>query len=410
MKILCCADIHMGRIPSVTYHEGLRSHSSWDAIVEKALELAIDVLLLAGDVVEQEDHWFEAYGPLLSGLQKLGEAGIQVIAVGGNHDYSVFPQLARESPHIKVLGLGGTWEHFDHKGVRFVGWSFAQRYMRENPLDSFPKDCVDGTALAVVGLLHCEVGSASTTPYAPVPPTAFLQTSIPWWVLGHIHKGGILQSGNAFYCGSPYALDSNEEGVHGAWLLETQGNFSWKDPEFILLCPYRFETCTVDLDGVQTEEDVRTHLTQSLRSFAFSLQCEGTLLCKLILVGSIARTLDIARILTREHLESLWLKVGACKVHPLPSYVDKTVLDIDLEKLTQGKDAIALLSAKLLDDRALEKMALHYKKLDEQSFNARPFQSLDQACKSEEEYRALAREAANRLLFSMVNSEVGGRV
>ncbi len=399
----------MGRIPSVAYQEGLASHTSWDAIVEKALELDVAVLVMAGDVVEQEDHWFEAYGPLLSGLQKLGEAGIQVIAVGGNHDYSVFPQLAKESPYIKVLGLGGTWEYFDHKGVRFVGWSFAQRYMRENPLDSFTKDLVD-TSLPVVGLLHCEVGSAPFTPYAPVPNDAFWQTSIPWWVLGHIHKGGVLKGGNAFYCGSPYALDSNEEGMHGVWLLEKQGASSWKDPKLLQLCPYQFETCTVDLDGVQTEEELRTRLTQRLREFASSLQCEGTLLCKLTLVGSIARTLAISKILTSEHLESLWIAVGVCKVHTLSSYVDNTVLDIDLEKLKEGKDAIALLANKLLDDDAVQQMALRYKRLDEESFNARPYQSLSQSAKSEEEYRVLAQQAAKRLLFSMVNSEQGGRV
>lgn len=407
MKILCCADIHMGRIPSVSYQQSLTSHSSWDAIVEKAIELAIDVLVLAGDVVQQEDHWFEAYGPLLAGLHKLGTAGIQTIAVGGNHDYSVFPQLSKESPFIRVLGLGGTWEHWDYEGVRFVGWSFEQRYMRENPLDSFREDLVD-TSLPVLGLLHCEVGSAPQTPYAPVPTNAFSPTTIPWWVLGHIHKAGLLRGGNAFYCGSPYALDSNEEGVHGAWLLENQGPSSWKDPKFLSLCPYRFETCTVDLEGVQTEEALRTTLTQALRSFASSLQCEGVLLCKLILDGCIARTLDVSKILTKEHLESLWLHVGACKVHTLPYYTDNTTLDIDLEKLTQGKDAMALLAAKLLDDDAVLQMALHYKRLDEESFSARPYQSLQQIVKTEQEYMHLAREAAKALLFSMVNNGQGG--
>ena len=258
--------------------------------------------------------------------------------------------------------------------------------------------------------MHCEVGSALTTPYAPVPNSAFSQTAIPWWVLGHIHKGGIQKGGNGFYCGSPYALDSNEEGSHGAWLLEKPEKSSWKDPKFLSLCPYRFEKHTVDLDGVQTEEEVRTRLTQSLRSFASPLQCEGALLCKLTLVGVIARTLDISKILTREHLESLWIGVGSCKVHTLSSYVDNTVLDVDLEKLKEGKDAIALLAAKLLDEHTVQQMALHYKRMDEESFNARPYQSLDQIPKSEEEYRALASEAAKRLLFSMVNSEVGGRV
>ena len=410
MKILCCADIHMGRIPSVMHPKNLTSHTSWDAIVEKALALTVDVLVMAGDVVDHDNHWFEAYGPLLAGLEKLGTEGIQVIAVGGNHDYSVFPQLAKESPYIRVLGLGGTWEHFDHKGVRFVGWSFAQRYMRENPLEYFNRDLVDDTDLPIVGLLHCEVGAAPLSQYAPIQKSAFSQTSLSWWVLGHIHKGGPIQEGNVFYCGSPYALDSNEEGSHGVWLLENPGNSFWKDPKFIQLCPYRFETCVVDLEGVKAEEDVRTSITQGLREFASSRQSEGTLLCKLVLVGCIGRTLDISKILTREHLESLWIPVGECEVHTLSTYVDNTTLDIDLIQLREGKDAIALLASKLLDDHAIEQMALHYKSLDEESFNASTYQILKQTPKSDEEYRRLAREAAKRLLFSMINSDQGGMV
>ena len=399
----------MGRIPSVPYQQDLTSHSSWDSIVEKALGLGVDVLVLAGDVVEEEDHWFEAYGPLFSGLEKLGGAGIQVVAVGGNHDYSVFPQLAQSSPYIKVLGLGGTWEHFDHKGVRFVGWSFAQRYMQENPLDSFPKELVD-TSLPLVGLLHCDVGAAPFTNYAPVSPSSFSQTSVPWWVLGHIHKGGILKGGRAFYCGSPYALDSNEEGAHGIWLLEKGQSSYWNDPQFLQLCPYRFETCLLDLEGVKTEDEVKTKLAQTLRTCGSSLQCEGLLLCKLTITGTIARTLDLSKILTVEHLERLWIPVGQCTVHCLSSYVDNTSLDIDLEKLSEGKDAIALMATKLLDEGSLKQMASHYKKLDEDSFNARPYQSLDQKPTSEAEYRRLARQAAKRLLFSMIHSEEGGRV
>ncbi len=401
----------MGRIPSVPYLDNLSSHSSWDAIVDKALELEVDALVLAGDVVEQENHWFEAYGPLLAGLETLGTAGIQVIGVGGNHDYSVFPRLAKESPHIHILGLGGTWGHFDYKGVRFVGWSFSQRYMKDNPLDSFNSELVD-TSLPLVGLLHCDVGSACTTPYAPVPSNAFSQTTIPLWILGHIHKGGIIHGGNAFYCGSPYALDSNEEGMHGVWLLERQESpiISWKDPVLLSLCPYRFETCSIDIDGATSEEDVLTGLTQALRKCATSSHHEGALLSKPILTGRIARTVDLSKILTREHLESLWIAVGECTVRTLCTYVDKTVLDIDLENLRNGKDAIALLANKLLDEQEIRTLALHYRRLDEASFNARPYQSLELRLKSEEEYMHLAKEAAKRLLFAMINKSQEGRL
>lgn len=399
----------MGRIPSVPHSENLFSHSAWYAVVEKALELAVDVLVLAGDVVEQEEHWFEAYGPLLAGLEKLGNAGIKVIGVGGNHDYSVFPSLAKDCPHIKILGLGGEWEQYDYKGVRFIGWSFAERRVQQNPLDSFDKSMTD-TDLDLLGLLHCDVGSAPYTNYAPVASHAFGQTSVPLWVLGHIHKGGIIKGCKAFYCGSPYALDSNEEGVHGPWLLEKEGKGTWKEPLLIPLCPYRFETVAVSLEGAKDEEDVRKALTQTLRDFAGSLPFRGTLLCSLDFVGTIARTLDIKGIFTEENLEALWFEAGDWKVHPLARFTDRTDLDVDLEKLAEGVNATALLAKKLLDKDALTKMAEQFRSIEKESFGSPAFQHVDQVMvpKSEEEYIHLVTQAAKRLLFSMIRSEQGG--
>ena len=409
MKILCCSDIHMGRIPSVPYMENLLSHSSWDAVVSKALELKADVLTLSGDVVEQEEHWFEAYGPLLSGLKKLGEAGVQVIGVGGNHDYSAFPSLAKESPHIKILGLGGEWEHFDHKGVRFVGWSFAERRVQQNPLDSFDHALTE-TELPLLGLLHCDVGAPPSSRYAPVALHDFSRTSVPLWVLGHIHKAEVLKGGNAFYCGSPYALDSNEEGMHGLWLLEKEEDKTWDEPKLVPLCPYRFESCTVSLDGVQSEDEARTALSRSLREFASEIPFGGTLLCSLILEGTIARTLDVRNIFTQEKLEVLWTQIGDWEVRPLARLKDNTVFDVDLQELSEGTSAIALLARKLLEESELKKMAAQYKSLDMESLHSPAFQHVDQSSiiKSEEEYIRLATQAAKRLLFAMINSEQGG--
>ncbi len=409
MKILCCADIHLGRIPSVPYLENLTSHSSWDAIVAKAIALNVDVLVLAGDVVEQEENWFEAYGPLLSGLEKLGKEGIKVIGVGGNHDYSVFPSLARDSTHIKLLGLGGEWEHIDYKGVRFVGWSFAERRVQQNPLDSFDRALAD-TDLPLLGVLHCDVGAPALSNYAPVPLSDFSRSPVPLWVLGHIHKGGVQKGGKAFYCGSPYALDSNEEGPHGLWLLEKEEKGTWKDPKLIPLCPYRFESCEVDLDGVQTEDDAKAALSRSLREFASQIPFAGTLLCSLVLTGTIARSLDVKAIFTQEKLEVLWSHVGEWEVRPLARLKDMTLLDVDLQELSEGTSATALLAKRLLDAQELRKMAEQYKSIEMESFNAPAFQHLKQGpvIRSEEEYVLLATQAAKRLLFSMINSEQGG--
>ena len=69
MKILACSDIHIGRIPSIPDTSLASSVSAWDAIVEQALDKHVDVVVLSGDVVDQDDAWFEAYGPLLKQLK-----------------------------------------------------------------------------------------------------------------------------------------------------------------------------------------------------------------------------------------------------------------------------------------------------------------------------------------------------
>ena len=70
-------------------------------------------MLLAGDVVEQEDDFYEAYGDLRRGVDRLAAAGVPVLGVSGNHDVQVLPRLADAVPGFRLLGRGGAWEARD---------------------------------------------------------------------------------------------------------------------------------------------------------------------------------------------------------------------------------------------------------------------------------------------------------
>ena len=409
MKILSCADIHMGRIPSVLNSANMTGSTSWEAVVEKAISLHVEVLVLAGDVVEQEQAWFEAYGPLVRGLEQLGNAGIQVIGVGGNHDAKIFPRLANESKDIKILGLGGVWEYFDYQEVRFVGWSFPGNHHQENPLAGFDPS-MTLTDKALLGILHCEANASPVySKYAPVSVHDFARTNIPWWVLGHIHKPGTLPSAKALYCGSPYALDSNEKGVHGVWLLETLAGSQWKTPQFIPICPYRFETCSVDLSKVSTDEEVQTSLTKSLRDFGSTLEGEEAVLCHLVLEGTIGKQVNLKRILTPENLRNFAIPLKEHMLYTLPDFEDHTELMLNLEELTQGAGPVALLARKLLDPACLSDLASKYQRLDEESFNASAYHLLNNE-HVENDYTLLAKNAGKRLLAAMLASSEGSQL
>src|SRR5690554_4611410 len=106
MKILACSDIHLGRISAVEGSD-LTGSSAWDAVVATAIAQEVDALVLAGDIVDNDDYWYEAYGSLLKGFDTLHNKGITIIAVAGNHDSSISPKIIKEKPFVNILGLNG---------------------------------------------------------------------------------------------------------------------------------------------------------------------------------------------------------------------------------------------------------------------------------------------------------------
>lgn len=404
MRVLACADIHMGRKPAFAPS----GHSSWDAIIEKALSLDVDVVVLVGDVVEQEKAWLSVYGPLLAGLQKLKDANIKVIGVGGNHDWNIFPRLAQDSDAITILGLNGKWEKLDIGCIRFLGWSFPSNHERHNPLQSFDDELLNPSRLSL-GLLHGDYGM-TVSDYAPIQEQDILRSKVDLWMLGHIHKKGKVGEVQAYYCGSPYALDVNEMGEHGAYLLETEGDLHFKPPVFVQLCPYRYETCPIDVTAVNDLDSLRGQLTRSIRTYVQNLKYEGTLYISALFTGFLAPLLHLDQVMTIAQEEAAFLfEEQGSVTYLLGRYEDQTELEIDLVQLSEGSGADALLARKLLDADELARYAKQYRNLHAQSYNSSAFSTLESKSLSMEAAMVLARQAGMQLLKAMVAQKEGDR-
>ena len=89
MKLLAVGDIHLGRTPSRLPPEladrarELGPAEAWRRAVNAAIAAEVGAVLLAGDVVERDDDFFEAYRELSQGVKRLTDAGIAVIGVAG---------------------------------------------------------------------------------------------------------------------------------------------------------------------------------------------------------------------------------------------------------------------------------------------------------------------------------------
>lgn len=64
MKLLAAADLHLGRalggVPS-QWAEQYSPRHAWTALIDEAVSRKVDAVLLAGDVVDRQNRFFEAY-------------------------------------------------------------------------------------------------------------------------------------------------------------------------------------------------------------------------------------------------------------------------------------------------------------------------------------------------------------
>ncbi|MEJ2679201.1 MAG: DNA repair exonuclease, partial [Gemmatimonadota bacterium] len=303
LTVLCAADLHLGRRPAGLAGTGvdrLSSADAWSNLVGRAVADGVDLVLLAGDVVDRFNRSFEAYGPLDQGIRSLKAAGIPVVAVAGNHDFDVLPDVAAEvgDGHLTVLGRGGAWERWTLKGqdgeprLHVDGWSFPDQHWHDDPtMDYDPaafgapggaRDSAPGSVggqapggmpggahgdVPVLGLVHGDLDQPAS-PYAPLATSRLRSLDVAAWVLGHIHTPSLREDPagpSILYPGSVQALKAGERGPHGAWLLELEPG---RRPAFrpVALSGVRYDRVDVDVGAVDDAAGLNAAVRTSLRA------------------------------------------------------------------------------------------------------------------------------------------------
>ena len=275
MKLLCAADLHLGRQPSRLagpVHgllDELSASVAWQRLVDVAIDRQVTAVLLAGDVLDDEHDYFEAFGELKAGVERLVSAGIAVLAVSGNHDVEVLPRLAQAVHELVLLGEGGVWQaetlKDDSGTVHVVGWSYPTTSVTYSPLASLPAALEPLTPAPVLGLLHCDRDQSGSR-YAPVTSAELAGAAVDAWLLGHVHRPDAGARGG--YLGSVFAADPGEEGARGAWLVEVDAG-SGVTFASLPLSPLRFETLTLDVserrfDGAQQKRALQANSLERL--------------------------------------------------------------------------------------------------------------------------------------------------
>ncbi len=273
-RILATADIHIGRRPSKLEPDDAQRCSAarmWEAIVERAVREKVDLVALTGDVVDHQNRYFEATGPLERGLVKLADAGIPTYAVAGNHDFDVLSRVVEAigPQHFHLLGAGGRWEEAVHESpgrgrLRIHGWSFPANCVAASPLADYALP--PSRDLPTLGLLHADLDVAESR-YAPVARSELLGRDLTIWILGHVHawQYRAAEAGPAIlYPGSPQALDPGETGPHGPWMVEIEGPRAVR-ARLLPMSRVRYEWLQVDMAGAGTREEFESRVAEAAR-------------------------------------------------------------------------------------------------------------------------------------------------
>jgi DNA repair exonuclease SbcCD nuclease subunit len=257
---LIAGDFHIGRTssdcpPSV---DG-SARGAWNRFVDKALDLQPDAVLLTGDLVDDDRLLIPAVEALRTGLHRLRDAEIPVVAIAGNHDPKVMRRYAEQYPDDAVfLGLDrrafATYEL--PNGWSIVGWSYTEARENRVPWETFPTDLPD----RCLGMLHGDLDTRGA--YASFTRTELGERRVALWALGHIHKPAIFENVPAIYPGSPQALDFGETGPHGA-VLAAWDRGKWTFTQVPISNVY-FDDLRIEL---QPEHDPEMLLAEKLDQF-----------------------------------------------------------------------------------------------------------------------------------------------
>ena len=380
--ILAIGDVHLGTgcsgVPDIVSSWGvdpteLTPAAALKRAAEFAVEQEVHAVLLAGDVVESTNARFEAMPPLEACIRLLVDAGIEVIAVAGNHDVEALPRLASLIDGFTLLGASGRWESRTVTKnkipvAEIVGWSFGERFVRQSPVAQLLLEPLERASTLVprIGLLHADL-DASGGYYAPIRQAELDDTGYDAWLLGHIHKPsleslsarkGARPSG---YLGSLVGLDPSETGPHGPWLLRVQDE-GGLHLEQITLAPMRWEQISISVEGLEHVEDVADRLLGEAGDFARRIGQEGRAPRALGLRARLTGTSVCHEEIGKRIADGEWKDLGRV-VDGMAVFFTKIVTamtpKLDLAEIAKGDDPAALMARRLEvlghdDDQSME--------------------------------------------------------
>jgi DNA repair exonuclease SbcCD nuclease subunit len=228
MKFLHVADIHLDSpLLGLAAYDGapverLRgaTRRALEAMVDLALEEAVDFVVIAGDLYDGDWRDFNTGLFFVRQVARLHARDIPVFLLHGNHDAE--SQITRRlplPPSVKVFASRRpeTFRLPDLQ-VALHGQSFRTREVSDNLAATYPRP-VEGWFN--LGVLHTALdGREGHAPYAPCDLEALVGHGYDYWALGHVHGREVLhEHPHVVFPGNLQGRHAREAGAKGCTLV-----------------------------------------------------------------------------------------------------------------------------------------------------------------------------------------------
>ncbi|WP_053013536.1 metallophosphoesterase family protein [Caldimonas brevitalea] len=273
MKFIHAADLHVDSpMRGLDFYEGapvdrLRgaTRRALIALVDLALAERVDLVILAGDIFD--DDWVDFHTGLFfrEQLVRLRRHGVRVFIKKGNHDAAsvVTKQLpAVEGVHVFSSRTAETVV-LPELGVAVHGRSFPERAMPDDLVPDYPAP-VPG--MFNLGVLHTSLtGSPEHDPYAPTSVAALCAKGYDYWALGHIHLREVVREAQPriVFPGNLQGRHARETGPKGCELVRVDDGVV--SAEFVALDAVRWHHLAVPLDGLATLDELARAVLTAVR-------------------------------------------------------------------------------------------------------------------------------------------------
>jgi len=269
------ADLHLDsplrslalRDPQLAETVGAATRAAFAGIVDLCLAERVAALLIAGDLYDADQTSMKTARFLADQFARLGEAGVRVALIRGNHDAAARITGALEMPpNVHVFGTRPGTLRLEAGGVAAAlhGVSFPARGAPpEHPLRRFPAPVAGAVN---IGLLHTSLGGApGHDPYAPVSLADLAGTGYDYWALGHLHARQV-HGGRPVVVmpGMPQGRDIGEAGPKSVTLarIGADGGLTLEERPSALV---EFARHDVDFSGASAWAEVAPALAAALR-------------------------------------------------------------------------------------------------------------------------------------------------